>query len=257
MKERARRCSVVVALAALVALAACSTEQPVPSAAATGSLENVLATLGHGSRGELIVLAVDWTPPPGADGASRLSLGWRDASGNVTRLAPPAGAIGARVWCDDAVVLGEDGKLVRFGVHGITELASDVLGELATSDDGLLLAYVTADAELGALHVASDERDVVVARGLGSAGRVRFTPDLSAVVFVGADAGGVAGVWVASVDASVPAHALSNGALRAGHAAPAAFVPVPGRAEDFSFVGSDVVRWSSEGVTVERAWRQQ
>ena len=257
MTHRARHCFEAVALAALVAAGGCtSVTEPASTGAAAAPLESALTTLGHGSRGELVVLAVEWTPPPGADGASHLAIGWRDADGRVTRLAPPRGAIGARVWRDDAVVLGEDGSLVRLGSGGARELASSVLGELATSDDGTLLAYTTADGELGALHVASEARDVIVARGLASAGRVRFTPDLSAVIFVGADSGGVAGVWVASVDGSFAAHALTNGALRAGTAWQASFVPVPGRAEDFVLVGSDVVRWTSEGRAVERTWRQ-
>lgn len=248
----------VCTVLAVAALAGCATEaDPAPAAAALEQSERAqtLRVLGRGTLGELVVTGIAWAPPADADGAEHLALAWRDDAGFLAPLALPAGAIDARVWRDEAVVLGTDARIVRVGEGGIEVLAADVLGELAVSDDGSALVYVTAQEELGDLHLATAAGDVVVARGLQSAGRARFTPDGAGLVFVGALRGGVAGVLFAPLDGSLAVRALTNGTLRSGRPWGDAFVPPPGSAQDFSFDGQ-LVRWAADGVTVQRTWRQ-
>ena len=254
-RDRIRLVCTVVAVAAL---AGCATEaEPAPAVAALEQSVRAqpLRVLGHGPLGDLVVTGIEWAPPAAADGAEHLALAWRGETGALQPLTLPAGAIDARVWRGDAVALGTDARLVRVGDGGVEVLAASVLGELTVSDDGSALVYVTAHEELGDLHVATAAGDVVVARGLQSAGRARFTPDGAGLVFVGALRGGVAGVLFAPLDGSLMARALTNGTLRSGRPWGDAFVPPPGSAQDFSFDG-ELVRWAADGVTVQRTWRQ-
>jgi len=240
---------------AMAGLAACATEADAIGQGGTAALEQTQRVLGRSAAGELLVTGIEWTAPPGADGADHLALAWRDRFGLLQPLTFPAGAIDARVWRGEPVVLGSDGRLVRVAGRRVEELAMGVVGELAVSDDGAALVYATKNDELGELHVATAAGDTVVARGLQSAGRARFTPDGSGLVFVGAQRGGVAGVLFAPLDGSLAVRALTNGTLRSGRPWGDAFVPPPGSAESFSFDG-DLVQWAAEGVTVQRTWRQ-
>ena len=233
-------------------LASCTTGE---TGGASLALDDEGAVLGRGAAGALVVAAVEWTAPEGADGAPRLALAWRGADGTLSPIALPSPAVDAEVWQGAAAVLTQEGALYRAEGAALEPIAQDVIGELGVSDDGARLAYVVEDGEaLGTLHVKG-ESDVVIARGLQSAGRFRFTPEGQAILFVGAERGGVAGLWVAALDGS-GARPLTNEGLRTGRPWNGAFVEPPAAAADLEIDGDTVRYMTSEGA-VERTWRQR
>jgi len=169
-------------------------------------------------------------------------------------LGRPATAFLA--WGDDAVAVDDQRTLwlVRAGAAP-ERIGEDATGELATSPDGTQLAWVALAGDLGEVRVRTGRAaSRVVARGLQSAGALRFSPDASAVLLRGARLGGVAGLFVADV-ATGRVTCLSNCGLRTGRPWGDQFVAGPGSAADLVFAG-DSVSWSMPGgQRVARRWR--
>jgi len=201
---------------------------------------------------QLVVIRVLAQAPEGGDGATQLALGLARGS-EVTSLALPSPATHAVAWGDDAAVLSADGTLRHVTASGAAVLvARDVVTEPAVSDEGRLLAYVAHDGELDyAIRIVDAQRTHDVARGVPSAGVLRFSPDARVLLFVGRSAGGVAGlhaITLMSGDGTTPAsgtdtiapRCLTNCDLVTGQPWGARFVPLPSAAAALRFVGDEV-----------------
>lgn len=183
---------------------------------------------------ELVIERVTWMAPEGGDGESHLSVVWADGLGRRQAIDVGGAIVDAIEWRGGAAVRTADGRLFAVRVDGSsTLLANGAAGALATSDDGVLLAWARELPDgLGEVHVNDGRRDVVVARDLQSAGTFRFSADGRVLGFVGAAPGGVAGVWAVSIDPIEPPRQLTNAGLRAGRSWGTAFQPPPLRASE-------------------------
>lgn len=240
------------ASAALVFLAAslvaCVVESPPASTggAASSALapSTELRSLVALRDARLVVVRVLAQAPEGSDGPTQLALGLARGTA-ITPLALPSPATHALAWGDDAAVLSADGTLRRVTASGAAVLvARDVVTEPAVSDDGRVLAYVAHDGDLDyAIRVIDAQGTHDVARGVPSAGVLRFSPDARVLVFVGRSAGGVAGlhfIALASDDAANAPRCLTNCDLVTGQPWGAGFVPLPAGAAALRFVGDEV-----------------
>lgn len=142
-------------------------------------------------------------------------------------------------WRDAAAIVDRDGRLYEVRPTGERRmLSANVGGGLAVSSDGRWLAYAVQRDVLGELRVHDGAQERTIARGLASLGALRIVDDR--VLFVGGAPGGVAGVWIASVDGD--ARCLTNCDLRTGRPWQHRFVPLPASADALELV-DDVVAW--------------
>jgi len=137
-------------------------------------------------------------------------------------------------WRQGAALVDSRRRLYEITAAGQRRmLTTGATGEMATSSDGSLLAYVVAVDVLGELRIHDGISERVIASGLASAGVLRFTTDSAQVLFVGARPGGVIGVWVASVVPGLGTRCLTNCSLVTGEPWQDRFVPPPSRPADF------------------------
>ncbi len=183
--------------------------------------------------------------PEGGDGPERLDLAWRTTDGTLEAITVAAPTTAAATWAGTLVVLDVRNVLSQHLASGQRlQLALEVFGELRTSDDGSLLAYVAVPGVAGDVHVLGPRGDVVVARNLGSAGLFRFSPSGRWLAFVGSRAGGVLGVWITHAQDDQDLRCVTNCTLRAGVDPIADQVDVPGDSRSLR-VTEDAVDWST------------
>jgi len=225
-------------LTVVMTLAGCGGERVAPGAAALVAPELV--------RGQTV-----WRAPPGADGAERYRVTWSPGGGGPGSLAvahvPRLGA--------GAALVDPARRLYAVWPDGQRRMLAEGVFDLAVSGDGALLAFAVAAPSGGEVRLwsGSARPPRAIATGLSSAGALRFSPDGAAVLYVGAEPGGIAGLRVAGVGGGAD-RCLTNCALRTGQAWLDRFVPPPGAAEELVFEGAEV-RWRDRrGVPRSVAW---
>ncbi|MCS6797205.1 MAG: hypothetical protein NZ898_01525 [Myxococcota bacterium] len=177
--------------------------------------------LHAGDRLELVLLQKAFEPPPGADGAARFEVGWKDAGGAIRRIegGPWLEALRYR---DHAALVDDEERLWLVHPRGARHLlGTGVVGGPTVSYDARRLAWVE---RTGALRVYDGHGARTLARGLSSAGAMHFASQDTALRFVGASPGGIAGWWELDV-ASGRLRCLTNCSLRAGERWGNNFVP--------------------------------
>lgn len=185
-------------------------------------------------------------PPEGGDGPSVVTLVQEDEQGTT----PIAGtAIGGVAFQEGALVLRPDGALemVRGEAHSVID--QGVIVAPVVSADGVHAAWVAARPldEQALIVIDTEGARVEAATGLVSIGAITFEETRShrRMAFVGAVNGGIAGIWVSSVDGSMAPRCLTNCLLRTGMDL-SAMTPLP--ETPMTFVG-DAIRWQAEGQT--------
>lgn len=186
------------------------------------------------------------SPPEGGDGPSVVTLVEEDEQGTT----PIAGtAIGGVAMQGGALVLRPDGALemVRGDSHHVVD--QGVIVAPVVSQDGVHAAWVAARPldEQALIVVDTEGARLEAATGLVSIGAIAFEATRShrRIAFVGTVNGGIAGIWVSSVDGSMRPRCLTNCLLRTGMDL-SEMTPLP--ETPMEFVG-DEIRWQSEGQT--------
>lgn len=155
-------------------------------------------------------------------------------------------------WRDGAALVDSESRLYEVLPDGSRRmLAASVAGELAVSDDEQTLAYAAVRGFIGELRVHDGAQERVVASNLSSAGVLRFGP--GELAFVGARPGGIAGVWIASLDGS-SARCLTNCDLRTGEPWMDRFLEPPSRTSAFEWRAGSLV-WIDANGSVNEADR--
>lgn len=226
----------LVLLACSLITAACSSPEP-PAARA----------LGEAPR--LVRIAPPDRPPPGSDAVPRVRVAFRMPNGALRPVDREAIAFVPR-FADGAALVDPERRLHAVRPDGSRRmLASGATGSLAASPDGARLAYVVARGVLGELRTHDGRRERTLARGLASAGALRFAADGARLFFVGGRPGGVAGVWTSAVEGE--ARCLTNCALRTGAPWRGRFVPLPASAEAL-VPARGAVAWTDADGTAHR-----
>lgn len=186
------------------------------------------------------------SPPEGGDGPSIVTLAHEDEQGTT----PIAGnAIGGVAFQGASLVLRPDGALemVREAAHQVIDRG--VIVAPVVSRDGVHAAWVASRPldEQALIVVDTEGARVEAATGLVSIGAIAFEETRShrRIAFVGAVNGGIAGIWVSSVDGSMSARCLTNCLLRTGMDL-SEMTPLP--ESPLEFVG-DEIRWHADGQT--------
>ena len=185
--------------------------------------------------------------PEGGDGPSIVRLAHETDQG--TTLIPGT-SIGGVAFQGGALVLRPEGalELVRAETHHVID--QGVIVAPVVSQDGLHAAWVASRPldEQALIVVDTEGARVEAATGLVSIGAIAFEETRShrRIAFVGAVNGGIAGVWVSSVDGSMSARCLTNCLLRTGMDL-GEMTPLP--ESPLVFI-DDEIRWQAEGQTV-------
>jgi hypothetical protein len=170
------------------------------------------------------VLAVEDDTPPGGDGAPRMTLAFELTDG--TRVPIEAEATAYARYRQGVALVDRQRRLVLVTPDGAQRVLARQSGAPPVRGPSGALVYVARYDLVAEVHVLGvDGRDRIVATGLAAAGTLTPQRDGS-LVFVGARAGGVAGVWRASQDGR-PAQCLTNCELRTGVDWGDGFVPLP------------------------------
>jgi len=177
---------------------------------------------------QLVARALPYDPPPGSDAVPTWSLAFEHADGSRTEIAERATAYAP--FRDGVALTTPERRLLLISPDGSRRtLAASVSSSPTRGPSGELLyvALYGAVAELHRLSEAGDDR--VIARELSSAGLLAPHADGS-VLMVGAQNGGVAGIWRVDPGAS-HARCITNCELKAGQDWKN-FVPPPGTVEE-------------------------
>lgn len=187
------------------------------------------------------------SPPEGGDGPDIVTLAYEDERG--TTPIPGAAIGGVAFQGGGALVLRPDGALemVREAAHHVVD--QGVILAPVVSSDGVHAAWVASRPldEQALIVVDTEGARLEAATGLVSIGAIRFEETRShrRIAFVGAVNGGIAGIWVSSVDGSMSARCLTNCLLRTGMDL-SEMTPLP--ESPIEFVG-DEIRWQADGQT--------
>lgn len=194
-----------------------------------------------------VVVVTELTAPPlGGDGPTTFELALQDERGE-TRIS--GAALAGVAFQDGALVLRADGILEM--VRGATgeQVDQGVIVAPVVSRDGMHAAWVSGRPldEAALIVVDTSGMRLEAATGLVSMGAIAFEDVQShrRIAFVGAVNGGIAGVWVTSVDGSMRTRCLTNCQLRTG-ADLSEMTPLP--ESPLAFV-QDEIRWRAEGQT--------
>ena len=237
-----------VLCACAVALFACAEPRAAGAPAPDGKSELGRVVTAGASVVAIRVLAVEDDTPSGGDGAPRMTLAFELADGTRVAIAEQATAYAA--FRDGVALVDRERRLVLATVDGARRVLARQAGAPPVQGPSGELAYVARYGLVAELHVLGvDGRDRIVASGLAAAGALAPQRDGS-VFFVGARAGGVAGVWRASVDASV--RCLTNCELVTGSDWGDRFVPLPRDAASLR-VHADHVEWTASDGTQRSA----
>ncbi len=169
-------------------------------------------------EGPALIAVGDWSETVG-DQLPRVRVGFRDGEGDVAVLDRQAVAYVAR-WRDGAALIDQERRLYQVWPGGRRRMLAADVSALAT--DGERLAFVVRRDLHAELRIHDGSQARPLASDLASIGVLRVEPER--VLFVGARAGGVAGVWVA--DAS-GARCVTNCDLRTGQPWLDRFEPPP------------------------------
>ena len=218
-----------LALGLGLALGACASATPAPQAAELRQ---------RAPSPEVEVVSQRDDTPEAGDGAPLLTLAFRLADG--TRVPIEGEAVAFTPFRDGAAITTPERSLWLVSPDGARRrLAVQSAAPPALEADGALL-YAALYGETAELHrLTLEGRDTVIARDLRGVGLLAPQPDGS-VLFVGASAGGVAGLWV--VDGDQAARCVTNCGLRTGQDWGESFIPAPPSADAIQREG-DQVRW--------------
>lgn len=179
------------------------------------------------------------TPMPQTDERPTVRLVVRGPAGE---LEAPGRMLGGALTAHGAVFVTPSFALID---EGGRVLDHDALPELAVRSDGLAVAYphrAGSDAGVYVLDVQAQTTRLVT-QGLALADRPLYLPD-GRLVVIGAQASGIAGVWIVDPDAGAAPVPVTNAQLQAGRPLGPSFVPPPAyhasmRLEDGALVYDD------------------
>ena len=230
---------------------ACGSASAPPANNANGSAEGELAAAEPAAAAapEVEVLSTDVTAPPGSDAVPHMRLAFRYPDGS--RRPIEGQALAYVPFRDGVALVDERRQLVLVSPGGARRVLARESGAppaLGASGQLVYVARYDLGSDLHVLDVAG--RDQVLARGLASAGVLAPQPD-GRVLLVGARNSGVAGVWLAAIDA--PVRCLTNCALTTGAKDGwPGLVPLPSTAEGLRIRG-EVVTWQDAEGTSQQA----
>lgn len=206
-------------------------------------------TPGASAAPEIEVLATNANAPPGSDAVPHMRLAFRYADGS--RRPIDGQALAYVPFRDGVALVDERRQLVLVAPGGARRVLARESGAppaLGTAGELVYVARYDLSSDLHVLDVAG--RDRVLARGLASAGLLAPQPD-GRVLLVGAQNGGVAGVWLAAIDA--PVRCLTNCAFTTGaQDGWPGFVPLPSTAEGLRIRG-ELATWQDSDGTSQQA----
>ncbi|MDD9937793.1 MAG: hypothetical protein OXT09_29550 [Myxococcales bacterium] len=190
-----------------------------------------------------VIDEIDATPR-GGDGAPQLTLAFRRADGERVPIAPRATA-----WApfrDGVALVDLERRVLLVTPDGAERVLARRSGAPPVQGPHGELIYVSVHDLVVELHVLDvSGRDRIVASGLSSAGVLAPLPD-GRVLFVGADNGGVAGLWIAQ--AGRDARCLTNCELRTGQPWGEQHVPLPTGADAIEVRGERVAWVAADGT---------
>jgi hypothetical protein len=186
--------------------------------------------------------------PGGHDAPVLMTVAFELEDGTHVPIDRPARAFVER-WRDGAALVDSEDRLYQVLPDGSRRmLAASVAGELAVSDDEQTIAYAAVRGFIGELRVHDGAQERVLVSPLSSAGVLRF--GAGELAFVGARPGGIAGVWLASLDGS-DARCLTNCELRTGEPWMDRFVEPPSRPTAFEWRAGSLVWIDPNGTRRE------
>jgi len=217
---------------------------PEPEGNSAAAVEPGRATTAGKTVLAVRVLSVQDDTPAGGDGAPRMTLAFELADG--TRVAIPEQATAYAAFRDGVALVDRERRLLLATADGARRVLAREAGAPPARGPAGELAYVARYGLVAEVHLLGiDGRDHIVASGLADAGALAPQRDGS-LLFVGARAGGVAGLWRASVQA--PARCLTNCALETGSAWGDRFVPLPRDAASLRLYANRVEWTASDGT---------
>lgn len=170
------------------------------------------------------VLTKESDVPVGGDGAPRMTLAFELEDGSQRAIEGEHTAY-AR-FRDGVALVDRQKRLLLVTPDGAQRVLAQEAGAPPVQGPTGALAYVAKYGLVAEVHLLGiDGRDRIVATGLADAGTLTPQRDGS-MVFIGARAGGVAGVWSASADGR-PAQCVTNCELQTGTPWGERFVPLP------------------------------
>ena len=183
-------------------------------------------------------------PPEGGDGPAVVTLAYEGEEGSAVI---PGAALSGVAFQGGALVLRPDGALEMVREQARSVIDQGVVVAPVVAADGAHAAWVASRPldELALVVVDTEGGRVEAAAGLVSIGAIAFEETRShrRIAFVGAVNGGIAGVWVSSVDESMRPRCLTNCLLRTGMDL-AEMTPLPETPIHFA---GDTLRWLAGG----------
>ena len=190
----------------------------------------------------IVVLRPESATPDGPDAPPRVTLAQREQDGS---LSPISGRyLDALEFRDGVAAVTRERELVVVQNDGSRSVvARDLDGLPALGSDGSLV-YAARFGEVVELYrLRRDGKQQRLASLRGSATRLSPRSD-GTVVFIGADLGGVSGIWIAD---SQGLHCLTNCGLRVGRPRSASYRALPGETSTVRLVGSRIEWTTAEG----------
>jgi hypothetical protein len=204
--------------------------------AACSAVEPTSSSLEEPPSPRLVVLRGAAEPPMASDAIPSFEVGFEGAGSNRA-LDRRAIAFVPR-WRRGAAIIDPERRLYEVLPNGARRmLVANTGAELALDGDRLVYAVETGRGAEVRTHDGTTER--TLASGLSSAGL--FRAENGMLAFVAARPGGIAGVWIASLDGD--ARCMTNCDLRTGERWTERFVALPASADAWSFAGGRV-GWS-------------
>lgn len=228
--ERATR---VVLLGAALSFPGCGQVERSP-ASSTGAAAETL--------GAIVVLRPANATPAGLDAPPRVTLAQRGSNG---RLVPLRGEyLQAIEFRGGVAVVTLERELQLLRTNGSRSLVANEVDGLPVLDREGSLVYAARFGEVVELYrLGRDGKQRRLASLRGSATRLSPRSD-GTLVFIGAELGGVSGIWIAD---SHGARCLTNCGLRVGQAWGDSYRALPGETDTVRFVGSKIEWTTAEG----------
>lgn len=229
---------VALMLGAAVSLVACGQVERSP-ASTTGPAPE--------TNGAIVVLRPEGTRPAGPDAPPTVTLGRRQNAGTLAPL--PGEYIDALEFRAGVAAVTRQRELYLMHPNGSRSLLAKQLDGLpALASEGSLFYAARFGEVVELTRLRRNGVQYRLASFRGSATRLSPRSD-GTLVFIGSDAGGVAGIWVAD---SHGARCLTNCELRAGRPWGNAYRPPPGETATVRFVESRI-EWKTADGRAEAA----
>jgi hypothetical protein len=229
--------------AALLGLASCVPSGSPEQAKSPPPIERERAHAATRPAVSVEVLEVSNDAPPASDGAALHTLAFVYGDGRRVPIAEQA--VSFVPFRDGVALVDRTRRLLLVSPDGGTRVLAQASGAppaLGPSGELVYVARQELVSEVHVLHASGQDR--IVASGLASAGMLAPQRD-GRLCFVGAKAGGVAGVYVVQ-DAG--ARCLSNCELKTGEPWGDAHVPLPKDASSIAISGTQVTWEAWDGT---------